>query len=94
MSSDPTRFDLDKLRIADLEALKESLAFTLKFEIRKHRHDAYEYMARSVADRLIRDLDKALERETSEEAVVASRTQLGDQCCVCARRRTRNAPQR
>lgn len=48
--------DLEKLRLADVESLKESLAFALNYSGRKRVHDADQFMARIVADRLARHL--------------------------------------
>jgi hypothetical protein len=55
----PPAIDLDKLRLAEPADLKESLAFALRFEGKKRRHDADDYMARIVADRLVRHLERS-----------------------------------
>jgi hypothetical protein len=39
--------------------LADSIAFALQFEGRKRKHDADSFMARIVADRLVRHLERA-----------------------------------
>jgi hypothetical protein len=51
--------DLEKLRLADPADFKDSLAFALSYTGRKRVHDADRFMARIVADRLVRYLDGA-----------------------------------
>ena len=51
--------DLEKLRLAEPADLKESLAFALRFEGKKRRHDADDYMASVVADRLVQHLERS-----------------------------------
>jgi hypothetical protein len=48
-----SRNDPANFRPADPADLKESLAFALRFEGKKRRHDADDYMARIVADLLV-----------------------------------------
>jgi hypothetical protein len=50
--------DDDSLRPADPADLADTLAFALKFSGRKRVHDADEFMARMVADRLVRHLER------------------------------------
>jgi hypothetical protein len=51
--------DQDKLRPADPEELAQSLAFALLFSGRKRTHDGDRLMARIVAQRLVRYLERA-----------------------------------
>lgn len=50
--------DDDNLSLADPEDLADSLAFALKFSGRKRVHDADAFMARMVAERLVRHLER------------------------------------
>ena len=50
--------DDDSLRPADPADLADTLAFALKFSGRKRVHDADAFMARMVADRLVRHLER------------------------------------
>jgi hypothetical protein len=49
----------DKLTPADPADLAESIAFALRFEGRKRKHDAAEYMAAIAAERVVRHLERA-----------------------------------
>jgi hypothetical protein len=49
----------DRLTPATPEDLADALAFALRFDGRKRKHDAGEMMARIVAERLVRYLDGA-----------------------------------
>jgi hypothetical protein len=49
----------EKLRPADPHDLANSIAFALKFEGRKRKHDADEYMAKIAAERVVRHLERA-----------------------------------
>jgi hypothetical protein len=51
--------DSEKLTPADPEDLAASLAFALRFEGRKRKHDADTFMAEIVAKRLVSYLDRA-----------------------------------
>jgi hypothetical protein len=55
----PPAIDVDKLRLAETADLKENLAFALRFEGKKPRHDADDYMSRIVADRWVKQLERA-----------------------------------
>jgi hypothetical protein len=44
---------------ADPRDLAESIAFALRFEGRKRKHDAAEYMAAIAAERVVRRLEQA-----------------------------------
>jgi hypothetical protein len=50
--------DADKLTPADPIDLAESIAFALRFEGRKRKHDAAEYMAAIAAERVVRHLER------------------------------------
>jgi hypothetical protein len=50
---------LDRLTPAAPDDIAEALAFALRFEGRKRKHDAGEMMARIVAERLVRHLEGA-----------------------------------
>ena len=47
------------LRPADPTDLAKSIAFALRFEGRKRKHDAAEYMAAIAAERVVRHLERA-----------------------------------
>jgi hypothetical protein len=49
----------DKLTPADPRDLADSIAFALRFEGRKRKHDAAEYMAAIAAERVVRHLECA-----------------------------------
>ena len=49
----------DDLTPADPRDLAESIAFALRFEGRKRKHDAAEYMAAIAAERVVRHLERA-----------------------------------
>ena len=49
----------DRLTPATPDDLADALAFALRFDGRKRKHDAGEFMARIVAERLVRHLDDA-----------------------------------
>jgi len=49
----------DRLTPAAPDDLADALAFALRFDGRKRKHDAGEFMARIVAERLVRHLDAA-----------------------------------
>lgn len=49
----------DKLAPADRNDLAESIAFALRFEGRKRKHNAAEYMAAIAAERVVRHLERA-----------------------------------
>jgi hypothetical protein len=49
----------DNLTPADPSDLAESIAFALRFEGRKRKHDAAEYMAAIAAERVVRHLERA-----------------------------------
>jgi hypothetical protein len=49
----------DKLTLASPEDLAESIGFALRFEGRKPKHDAAEYMAAIAAERVVRHLERA-----------------------------------
>jgi hypothetical protein len=49
----------DNLTPADPSDLAESTAFALRFEGRKRKHDAAEYMAAIAAERVVRHLERA-----------------------------------
>ena len=49
----------DKLTPADPSDVAESIAFALRFEGRKRKHDAAEYMAAIAAERVVRHLERA-----------------------------------
>jgi hypothetical protein len=49
----------DNLTPADPRDLAESIAFALRFEGRKRKHDAAEYMAAIAAERVVRHLERA-----------------------------------
>ncbi len=53
--SDPA----DNLTPADPSDLAESIGFALRFEGRKRKHDAAEYMAAIAAERVVRHLERA-----------------------------------
>jgi hypothetical protein len=48
----------DRLTPASPEDLADALAFALRFDGRKRKHDAGDFMARIVAERLVRHLDR------------------------------------
>jgi hypothetical protein len=48
----------DNLTPADARDLPESIAFALRFENRKRKHDAAEYMAAIAAERVVRHLER------------------------------------
>jgi hypothetical protein len=50
---------LDHLTPATPEDLADALAFALRFDGRKRKHDAGEFMAAIVAKRLVEHLDRA-----------------------------------
>jgi len=49
----------DKLTPADPRDLAHSIALALRFEGRKRKHDAAEYMAAIAAKRVVRHLERA-----------------------------------
>ena len=49
----------DNLTPADPSDLAELIAFALRFEGRKRKHDAAEYMAAIAAERVVRHLERA-----------------------------------
>jgi len=49
----------ERLTPASAEDLADALAFALRFEGRKRKHDAGDIMARIVAERLVKYLDRA-----------------------------------
>jgi hypothetical protein len=49
----------DRLTPASPDDLADSLAFALRFDGRKRKHDAGEFMARIVARRLVDHLERA-----------------------------------
>ena len=49
----------ERLTLAAPEDIAESLAFALRFDGRKRKHDAAEFMARIVAKRLVDHLERA-----------------------------------
>jgi hypothetical protein len=51
--------DPDRLSPATPEDLADALAFALRFDGRKRKHDAGEFMATIVAKRLVEHLDRA-----------------------------------
>ena len=65
----------DKLTPADPHDLADSIAFALKFEGRKRKHDADEYMAKIVAERVVRHLERA-------GFVVMKKPPLGDHSAI------------
>jgi hypothetical protein len=54
-----TRDPADNLTPADVRDLAESIAFALRFEGRKRKHDAAEYMAAIAAERVVRHWERA-----------------------------------
>jgi hypothetical protein len=53
-----TRDPADNLTPADARDLAESIALALRFEDRKRKHDAAEYMAAIAAERVVRHLER------------------------------------
>ena len=51
--------DDEKLTPADPRDLADATAFSLRFEGRKRKHDAVEYMAAIAAERVVRHLERA-----------------------------------
>jgi len=51
--------DADKLTPADPSDLADAVAFALRFEGRKRKHDADEYMAAIAAERVVRHLERS-----------------------------------
>jgi hypothetical protein len=51
--------DANKLTPADPRDLAEAVTFALRFEGRKRKHDAAEYMAAIAAERVVRHLERA-----------------------------------
>jgi hypothetical protein len=49
----------DALKPASPQDIADALAFALRFDGRKRKHDAAEMMARIVAERLVRHLEAA-----------------------------------
>jgi hypothetical protein len=51
--------DADKLTPADPCDLADAVAFALRFESRRHVHNADEYMAAIAAERVVRHLERS-----------------------------------
>ena len=60
--------DPDKLTHADPAGLVSSLAFALRFEERKRKHDADDFMAHIVAQRLVRHVERSVTSRNAETA--------------------------
>ena len=51
--------DADKLTPADSRDPADAIAFSLRFEARKRKHDSDVFMANIVAERVVRHLERA-----------------------------------